>query len=106
MKRRGSKGILLFISIVFIGVLLVIVVACDPAYDLKIENQTDMVLTVYFQENRQGNVEPHQTFTVRAGGVASRFLIEAKNTKGEPVFSKEFGFNELNDADWKVVIPP
>jgi hypothetical protein len=106
MKRRRNNRLLL-LGTVFLGaVVLLVGVACDPAIPLQIENQTDMVLIIYVQNVKIGEVEPNNSIKVKKLGATGYYLIEAGNNKGEVVYSREFSFNELHDADWKVVIPP
>jgi hypothetical protein len=35
-----------------------------------------------------------------------KYLIEAKTEDGEVVYSEEFTWQELDDMDWTIVIPP
>ena len=107
MKRRGSKCILL-LALAFLVILLLLVgQACDPAVPLQIENRTDMVLTIFVEGVNDGQVEPNKSIKIKdVGAISSYLLIEARNSEGEVIFSKKFSIPELNDADWKVVIPP
>ena len=107
MLRRGIKG-LLSLGIVFLSsVVLLVGGACsEPAVPLQIENRTDTVLTIYVQGVYDGEVEPNSSIKVKYLGATGYYLIEAKNSEGEIVYSRQFSFTELNDADWKVVIPP
>ena len=108
MKRRRNKGIILLTSVFLIVVLLLMVSACDPAFPLQIENQTDMALTIYVQEHEVGNVEPNKSVKIESviPGTLSYCLVEAKNNTGEVIYSRKFSLPELHDADWQVVIPP
>jgi len=107
MKRRANNVILLLTSVLLIMVLLLVGQACDPAVPLQIENQTDMVLTAYIGGKRIGDVEPNNRIKVKdLSATFSYILIEAKNSEGEVVYSRKSSFNQLHDADWKVVITP
>ena len=108
MKHRHNNRAL-FLTLVFLtAVLLLLGQACDPAFPLQIENQTDMALSIYVQEHEVGNVEPTKSAKLEGviPGTLSYCLVEAKNSKGEVIYSRKFSLPELNDADWKVVIPP
>jgi len=102
------RGVLLWLSLTFlIGVLLPAGEACDREVPLQIENRTDTVLTIYTQGVYDGQVEPNKSIKVK--NISATFgylLIEAKNTKGEVVYSRKLAYYQLVDADWKVVIPP
>jgi hypothetical protein len=107
MKRRRNKGFLLLTLIFLIGVLLLVSEACEPELPLQIENRTDMTLTIYVEGVNDGQVEPNNSIEVKnLAAIFSYLLIEAKNSEGETVCSREFSITELHDADWKVVIPP
>jgi len=90
-----------------IGVIFLVPLACEPPLPLQIENRTDMALTIYVQEHEAGNVEPNKNVKIEGiPGTLTHYLIEAKNSKGEIIYSRKFSTSELHDADWKVVIPP
>ena len=104
--KNQHKNRILFLTLVFlIGALLL--VGCDPAIPLKIENRTDMALTIYTEGVYDGQVEPNNSIKIKnLAGTKSYYLIEAKNSEGEVVYSRKLSITELHDADWKVVITP
>ena len=105
MNRQ--KALLVVGVIVTLAITLPLVLSCDPAIPLKIENRTDMVLTIYVQSVNDGDVKPNNTIKIKdVPSTLSYFLIEAKNSKGETVYSRNISTTELHDADWKVVILP
>lgn len=106
MKNRRNKGILLLALTLLIAALLTANVACEPPVPLQVENRTDMVLTIYVQGVEAGEVEPSNSMRVKNLGATGYYLIEAKNTKSEVVYSRKLSFTELNDMDWTIVIPP
>jgi len=107
MKNRLYIFILLLTLVFLIGVLLVVGGACEPDLPLEIENQTDMVLTIYLKDNKVGNVEPNSSAKIKGiPGTLGEWQIVAKNSQGEVVFSKIFTPAELYELDNKVVIPP
>ena len=107
MKSRRNINILLLPMVFLIAILLLLGQACgEPAVPLQIENRADIVLTIYVQGVKVGEVEPNNSIKVKNLGATGYYLIEAKNSKGEVIYTREFDFNELNDADWKVVILP
>lgn len=84
---------------------------CEPVRDLAIENQTGEVLTIYWLDNRLGDVEPGKQIVKRGipGTAGAPQRIVAKNGQGETVFSKELTFREMQYVGkgvYKVVIPP
>ena len=107
MNNRRRIIVLWSIVAFLIATTLLLGLACDPAFPLQIENRTDMVLTPYIGDVNVGEVEPNRSIKVKGlGGTHAYYLIEAKNSKGEVVYSRKFSFDELDDADWKVVIAP
>ena len=110
MKHQRNNGILVLTSVFLIMVLLALLLvgqACDPEVPLQIENRTDTVLSIYTEGIYDGQVEPNNSIKIKnLAAIHSYYLIEAKDSKGEVVYSRKFSFTELNDADWKVVIPP
>ena len=96
-------------KVLFLIVLLLLstmsLMACEPDLSLKIENQTDVSLTVYIDRRERGSVEPNEGFKVEdITGTLSIHLIEAKNNSGDVIYSKKFKVSELHDSDWRVVI--
>ena len=94
------------------SVLLLCMASCEPGFDLKVENGTDQVLTIYVDVSsmgkpaRQGNIEPGQHIYTRGLWLAEEpYEITAKNKHGDIVYSRQFGYFELrDDHDFKVVI--
>jgi hypothetical protein len=97
-----------FLILVFIIGLLLGSDACwgELAIPLQIENRTDKVITLYVQGVKIRNIEPNSSIKVKNVGMTDYYLIEAKNSTGEIIYSRRFSLPELHDADWKVVIPP
>lgn len=103
------RGVTLWLGLVLMLVsILAASVACwgEPIVPLQIENRSEIVLTIYVQGVKFGEVEPNNSIKVKYLGVMGHYLIEAKNSKGELIYTREFDYHELRDADWKVVIPP
>ena len=107
MKRGHSNSALLFTLVLLIVVVLLMGAACEPYLPLEIDNQTDMALTIYLKDNEVGNVGPKSTEKIkRIPGTLGEWQIVAKNSQGEVVFSKIFTPAELQELDFRVVIPP
>jgi hypothetical protein len=108
-KQRFILVILLTLTFLFI------LTSCgDSGVLLYINNKTDQTLSIYITGVYQNDVPPGvetRTGTMQIPPepdlqpVRDKYLIEAKTKAGELVYSKEFTWNELNDLDWKVVIP-
>ena len=64
MKRRYNKGILILTLVFLIGIVLPMGVACKPELPLEIENQTDMVLTIYVQDVNDGDLKPDKSMKI------------------------------------------
>ena len=86
----------------------------DPANYFYVDNQTDQTLVFSIDELQHGNLPPGEiteiiTIVINPSNVYTpdeKFLIEAKTSKGEVVYSEEFTWQELDDMDWTIVIPP
>ena len=106
--ERVLKILPLLSVLIFAGIMLIFIGACgERNLPLKIENRTDVTLTIYVQEHEVGNIKPNSSENIKdIPGTLTYYLIEAKNGKGEVIYSKKFSVSELHDADWKVVITP
>ena len=88
----------------------------EPGVDLLINNQTDQTLEIYIEGDRTilpkalpGETTKISTMLINPIDIYPddhKFLIEAKTEEGEVVYSEEFTWQELDDMDWTIVIPP
>ncbi|MFC2007554.1 hypothetical protein ACFLVB_03030 [Chloroflexota bacterium] len=87
----------------------------SPLMRLVVENQTDQVLTIHFENLSSDSVEPGGQIILRNLSMNSgSYPIIAKNPQGETVFSETFTFKtedkyhlqELEERVYKAVIPP
>ena len=93
------RGIVLWLILVFL-VGTPLLMACEPDLPLEIENQTDMVLTLYLKDNEIGNVGPNSSSKIKEiPGTLSEWQIVAKNSQGEVIFSRVFTFDELYESE-------
>ena len=112
MKKSRSRLLLRYILILTTGVLLLPVLGCEPEFDLKVENGTDQVLTIYLDVSdigkpvRQGDVEPGEHIYLHGLWLAEEpYEIIAKNKHEYVVYTREFGYFELrDDYNFEVVI--
>jgi hypothetical protein len=90
---------------------------CDPGVWIEFNNQTNQILGIYIRGAYEGDVLSGETLriiTIAIWGDDSppwgdgdfKYLIEAKTEDGEVVYSEEFTWQELDDMDWTIVIPP
>jgi len=104
--KYGLKIFILFALLIFVGTFSLLVEGCEPALPLQIENQSSMSLTIYVRGHGAGNVGPNSSIKVKnVAMIYSDYLIEAKNSQGEIIYSRNFSTSELHDVGWKVVIP-
>jgi hypothetical protein len=109
---------LLLLSAILLISLLVSSACMDPCVWIEFNNQTDQTLSIHIGGSAsQGDVLPGETLrtcTMSIWGDDSppwgdgdfKYLIEAKTEDGEVVYSEEFTWQELDDMDWTIVIPP
>jgi predicted nucleotidyltransferase len=103
------------LSIISTILLLVTLMGCEPSILLRVENQSDSDITVLINGDLIGSVPPATQETFNTMEIPFRpdvpeapedYLIEAKTSKGEVVYSEQFTWQELHDMDWMIVIPP
>jgi hypothetical protein len=117
--KAGSKRLLLVLlsAILLISLSASSACTCDPAVWIEFNNKTDYTLSIYIGGAYQDDVSPGQTLRFATmdiwgddsppwGDEDFRYLIEAKTKDGEVVYSEEFTWQELDDMDWTIVIPP
>lgn len=80
--------------------------ACEPIAPIKIYNETTENLTIFINDEHLGEVIPEGEIKNDFVIIEARFKIEAKNSSGEILYSKEFIIEEMVDMDWKIVIKP
>lgn len=91
-------------------IMLTLSVACmctiTRCFDLVIENQSGQFVTIYSGDDYKiGEADAGEQINYNVPEVGL-YHFSAKNSQGEIIYSKEFAFYELEEADWKVVIPP
>lgn len=105
MTRKLNTIVSLLILVLMLGVLIMST-ACwgSPLFSLKIENRTVEYLTIYVNDYRVGDVGPGETGTRKVDYNIGKYLVVAKDSKGQTIYSKEFTSKELNETEWKVII--
>ncbi len=100
--RKNFVSQLILISLLFISSILA--VACEPPLIIEVENNSDQTLTIYNNLIPLGEVAPGQTAKLDAGADVGSY-VEARNSQGELVYSKQFTRLELYNENYKIVIP-
>lgn len=111
--KRRSIVVLVGIILLLLAVLLPTVVACDPRAPIRVENQTEQILAIFVRfgtvdkSHHLGDVTPGAEIRNKNAPImiSNVYYIEGKNPQEEVVYAKEFSYDELKAADWKVVIP-
>jgi len=113
MKYKSKILLVLFSLMLLIGIMLPLLIACDPGHDIRIENSTEETLTIYFDVGPTGyfvtlgNLEPGEHIYASFAMMDGYCQIDARNAEGELIFSREYDWWELRDEmDWTVVITP
>lgn len=110
--NRYLLPILYFLLV--LTMLLPSTVACEPRAPIQVENKTDQTLAIFVRfgtvdkSYHLGDVTPGAEISNKNAPImiSNVYYIEAKNHQGELVYTREFSYDELKAADWKVVIPP
>ena len=105
------------IELIFLcTILFLLLTGCwgDPGTSVKVDNQTDQTIGIFIDglhevDVSSGELEEFVTINIYPKDIYpadKKLLIDAKTEQGEVVYSKEFTWQELDDMDWKIVIPP
>jgi hypothetical protein len=88
---------------------------CEPNILFHVENQSDSNINVLINGDYIGSVSPAAQETFNIVEIPFRpdvpeapedYLIEAKTSEDEILYSERFTWQELHDMNWTVVIPP
>jgi hypothetical protein len=115
--RSKRLSLILLSAILLISLLASSACIGDPTVGLSVNNQTDQTVKIFISGLPQVYVLPREIKkfeTMQIWGDDSppwgdgdfKYLIEAKTEDGEVVYSEEFTWQELDDMDWTIVIPP
>jgi hypothetical protein len=115
-KARGKRLSLVILSAILL-ISLLASSACigDPTVGLSVNNQTDQTVKFFISGLPQvyvlpGEIKKFGTMQIPpysdVAPADQKYLIEAKTEDGEVVYSEEFTWQELDDMDWTIVIPP
>lgn len=92
--------VVLLISLTFVSN------ACfDPLDPTVIENKTNQNLSIFLNDEHIGDVAPGRQIrnkTLLFG--YAKYVVQAKNDRGEIVYSKVFTYEEMKQIKWKVVV--
>jgi hypothetical protein len=109
VKRRKSL-MKVIILVLLLGTIIGTSVACERAIPVRVVNQTDQVLTIFIRGHLIGDIKPGEEIKNKNRFVSATFkdyLVEAKNTQGDTIYSRSFTFDQLSrDMDWIIIIPP
>jgi hypothetical protein len=104
------RYLVLILLVVF---LVVVTTACEPILTLDFSNQTDHTLTIFirgYQEEKWfeiDDIEPNENIRRKTIPlIFSSYFIEARDSSDYVLYSKEFTFKEIDELDYKIVIPP
>jgi hypothetical protein len=95
----------LFALVALLIVLPLSAVGCEPGLIIEVENRTEQALIIYNYGRQIGEVVPGEIAKMDAGADIGAF-IEARNSEGELVYSKNFTGSETWDERHKIVIIP
>ena len=112
---RSTLGLLLIF--ILASSVLCFSTGCDRFILLRVENHSNDRVTVFVNNDLQGSVPAKSKQTFNTASIPNRpdvpwapasgkYLIEAKTPGGKVIYSNEFTWHELDDIDWKIIIPP
>jgi hypothetical protein len=104
-RRRNAVACLILVLILVL--VLASSTACEPAFNLVIENQTTQTLTIYLNGGSFGTVKAGEQITIKSDSATGKYSIMAKSAQGETVFSKTFTVEQMQIVDsktYKIVI--
>ena len=112
------KNPIFAILAIIIICLSLLCIACEPEAPFEIKNETKLTLKIYIacsatehvrlenERELKGEVNPGEILKPRNIIQAfNSYLIIAKDAQGSEVYSKEYSIDELNNRQWKVIIP-
>jgi hypothetical protein len=110
---QDAQGQEIFVDTLFLSELQVIdfrnyKLVIEPFYhEFVFKNETDMVLTVYVNNEELGNVGPGETLRKKVPLYSPLVVKEAKNAQGELVYSSSLHYYsyKIEGQVWTVVIP-
>jgi hypothetical protein len=118
MRCLSGKGKILLVvlgTILFLWLLT----SClsDPGTFLNIDNQSNVAVSIYIRGVRHSEVPPGVTKEIGTmeiwpdpnppwGAEDYKYLIEAKTEEGKVVYSKELTWQEIDEINWTIIIPP
>ena len=115
---RGKRLVLVILSamlLLFLFTSSACVCIVDPANYYYVDNRTDQTLDFFVEgsgfplvDAPPGEITEFVTIAIPKDMYPAdkMFLIEAKTKQGKVVYSEEFTWQELDDMDWTIVIPP
>lgn len=98
--RRVVVALVLTLAVTFIGLSNV---ACDPSQPVTYDNRTDTTVTVFVNGKRNLSLDPMQKRTLEEIQF-SEATFEARDMEGRVIYSESFTWEELEEADWHIVI--
>ena len=110
-----SRQVLLVILMLACILFPFVHMGCDPSILLNVENQSDSNITIFINQRKLGNIQANEQeafntalipYHPDAYWAPEDYLIEAKTIKDEVLYSERFTWQELDDMDWTIVIPP
>jgi hypothetical protein len=89
----------------------------DPGTWLRVHNRTDQELGIFIDELHSVDIPPGEVLRFSTtsiwpgpnppwGTEDYLYLIEAKTENGEVVYSDNYTWQELDDMEWTIGIPP
>ena len=96
--------------VLILTITLLLMLSCEPAFKIKIENQTQETLEVYINGPPPLMIGPGEQGIRETSTAAAPYSVVAKNTHDQVVFSREYSsrqdMQKMGNNTYKVVIPP
>lgn len=101
--RRSASRLITAAIPLFLAVVALLSMGCDPSHGITYENRTGGPLTILKNGRFNLSLSAMETRTLETIEF-DEAEVEAKNEAGQVIYSKTFTWEELKAAGWRIVI--
>ena len=106
--QEKTNNLLIFISFLLLSCTFFSFSACigERIAPIKVHNDTEETLTIFIDGVRIGDVTSGEEIRNDIIWITARFVIEARNSRGQTVYKEEITYENMEKMNWKVIISP